>query len=252
MLVPTRLIAPTRILTCQFHSSPAAYKLFGKKKSETLKKPEEVKAQDPEKPKVPRAKSVFELPEFKVTPEILAKQQQQQEKPNPALYTTHPIIKRVPKFFRPYVGGFINAPYSHVISFMILHEITAIVPLFIIWWAFHQQPDYIPEVIPEWAISRATAIIENWLGNYVTINNFSDKVQFILEGAYAYTIVKVTLPLRLFASFALMPFGARLIVPIFNRFRIKKIDMYKTPQVKLVEMQVDPKAKVKNVKGKKL
>ncbi|KAI1005765.1 hypothetical protein K3495_g2451 [Podosphaera aphanis] len=47
------------------------------------------------------------------------------------------LINRLPKSFRPYVSGLKSAPISHVASFLILHEITAVVPLVALGLGFH-------------------------------------------------------------------------------------------------------------------
>ncbi|KAE8441945.1 hypothetical protein EG329_004153 [Mollisiaceae sp. DMI_Dod_QoI] len=44
---------------------------------------------------------------------------------------------RLPKFLHPYTRGLLNAPVSHLIAFLILHEITAIVPLVGLAGLFH-------------------------------------------------------------------------------------------------------------------
>jgi hypothetical protein len=42
----------------------------------------------------------------------------------------HPMVKRFPRSLRKYAGYFLDAPLVYGASFLILHEITAIVPLF--------------------------------------------------------------------------------------------------------------------------
>ena len=47
------------------------------------------------------------------------------------------VLNRVPRFLRKYTDGLRNAPVSHVVSFLILHELTAIIPLVGLAGAFH-------------------------------------------------------------------------------------------------------------------
>ena len=60
-----------------------------------------------------------------------------------------------------------NAPVSHVVSFLILHELTAIVPLLSLWYLFHQFPDMLPSFdLPTWAIDKGTKIIDDAMNKY--------------------------------------------------------------------------------------
>lgn len=53
------------------------------------------------------------------------------------------IHAKVPSFLHPYTAKLVNAPVTHLTSFLILHEITAIVPLFGLATIFHFS-DWIP------------------------------------------------------------------------------------------------------------
>lgn len=152
---------------------------------------------------------------------------------------SHPILKRVPKFLQKYCIRFIDAPFSHVTAFLILHELTAIVPLVGIWWVLHKYNFSIPLDLPLWAIDKGTKIIDKLLES-VDFSKFSlnDKWRIISEGAYAYVIVKFLLPVRVFVSLALMPWFARTFVVPFTSLFSKK----KKPQTKLV---TTPPAEVK-------
>ncbi|KAK1712209.1 hypothetical protein CaCOL14_004506 [Colletotrichum acutatum] len=62
---------------------------------------------------------------------------------NPSSSTSSPsrsadrILDRVPLRFQRYTTGLRKAPVSHVIAFLILHEITAVVPLLGLFGLFH-------------------------------------------------------------------------------------------------------------------
>lgn len=47
------------------------------------------------------------------------------------------IIDRLPRRLRPYASSLRRAPVSHVVAFLVLHEITAIVPLLALFSIFH-------------------------------------------------------------------------------------------------------------------
>src|SRR5436190_18574891 len=49
----------------------------------------------------------------------------------------HNLSNRLPLFLRTYTTPLLNAPIAHITSFLILHEITAVVPLFGLVGAFH-------------------------------------------------------------------------------------------------------------------
>lgn len=153
------------------------------------------------------------------------------------LQSEHPILKRIPKFLQPYTTGFINAPVSHVTAFIILHEITAIIPLFGFWYVFHKYPGLIPLDLPSWAIERGSKIIDSSMAKF-DFSDYSihDKFSFIKEGAYAFVVVKFLLPVRVMFSLTLMPWFAKwFILPFTKMFRKKpvaaappKVDKVKT------------------------
>lgn len=53
------------------------------------------------------------------------------------------ILDRVPSRFQRYTAGLRKAPLSHIIAFLVLHEITAIVPLLGLFGLFHYT-DFLP------------------------------------------------------------------------------------------------------------
>lgn len=138
----------------------------------------------------------------------------------------HPILKRMPRFMLPYTKNFIHAPVSHVTAFLILHELSAIVPLVGIWYVFHKFQWSIPLDLPSWAIDKGTHIIDKSMAQF-DFRNFSlqEKANFIMEGAYAYVIVKGLFPVRIIFSVLFMPYFAKYFVIPFTRmfsFRKKK------------------------------
>uniref|UniRef100_A0A0L0P7I6 Uncharacterized protein n=1 Tax=Candidozyma auris TaxID=498019 RepID=A0A0L0P7I6_CANAR len=155
-------------------------------------------------------------------------------------FDKHPILSKVPRILRPWTTQFIHAPVSHVTAFLILHELTAIVPLVGIWYLLHSYHDLLMVSsldLPSWAIEKGTKIIDlamvsfDW-GNY----SLNEKVQIIMEGAYAYVIVKALFPVRLAFSLLGMPWFAKWFVLPFTRMfsRRKAAKTVPVEQQKLV------------------
>lgn len=144
--------------------------------------------------------------------------------PPPSSPVTHPILKRIPRFLRPYTSNFINAPLSHVTAFLILHELTAIVPLVGFWYLFHKYHWMIPMDLPTWAIERGSKIIDSSLERFdFSTYSVGDKFAIVTEGAYAFVVVKFLLPLRILLSVTLMPSFARwFIIPFTKMWRRNK------------------------------
>lgn len=126
------------------------------------------------------------------------------------------IAARIPRWLRPYTADFAHAPFSHLTAFVILHELSAIVPLVGLWYVFHQNHAYIPMDLPSWAIEKGMAVIDKALALFDFLNySMSEKGKFLMEGAYAYAITKALFPLRIIFSVAGMPWFARwFVVPV--------------------------------------
>lgn len=60
------------------------------------------------------------------------------------------LESRLPRFLQRYVKPLRNAPISHITAFLILHELTAIVPLFGLTAVFHYT-DWLPPYVTEGA-----------------------------------------------------------------------------------------------------
>ncbi|KLJ12138.1 hypothetical protein EMPG_09566 [Blastomyces silverae] len=142
---------------------------------------------------------------------------------------------RLPRFLRPYTTPLLNAPVTHITSFLILHEITAVVPLLGLTGAFHYW-GWIPALgdgtVDEgvkkfggwlkkkgWvggeAEVQAEAVVEAEMGMQTAAgtlggNTDTDKgVRLILEFATAYAITKAMLPARIVLSVWATPWFAR-------------------------------------------
>ncbi|KAL4964428.1 uncharacterized protein BDV14DRAFT_77469 [Aspergillus stella-maris] len=144
---------------------------------------------------------------------------------------------RLPSFLRAYTAPLFSAPTTHVTSFLILHEITAVVPLFGLVAAFHYGgwlPDFTSYSGFEAGVSRFTKYlrVKGWVDDSVSVEEVtagtegaateSEKkgVRLVLEFATAYAATKALLPLRMIASVWATPWFARVVMgPIGNGAR---------------------------------
>ncbi|KAF2096131.1 hypothetical protein NA57DRAFT_43907, partial [Rhizodiscina lignyota] len=129
----------------------------------------------------------------------------------------------VPNFLRPTLQPVLHAPVSHITSFLILHELTAIVPLVSLAAAFHYT-NWLPPYITEGAwvkqgMERFGRYFhrKGWLGEEGSKRegtwNFSEKgVKIVLEVATAWAVTKLLLPVRLIVSVWATPWFARVFV----------------------------------------
>lgn len=91
---------------------------------------------------MPQPRLLHALPLFRHGRTTLIRQiRRSSTKPDPTA-AKHTRISRIearlPRFLARYVRPLRNAPISHITAFLVLHEITAIVPLFLLTAAFHK------------------------------------------------------------------------------------------------------------------
>ena len=58
------------------------------------------------------------------------------------------IVSRLPRFLRQYTTPLVNAPLTHISAFLLLHELTAVIPLLGLAGIFHYtqwMPPYVSE-----------------------------------------------------------------------------------------------------------
>ncbi|KAA8643058.1 hypothetical protein EYZ11_011731 [Aspergillus tanneri] len=155
----------------------------------------------------------------------------------------HRFNDRLPPFLRSYTTPLLGAPGTHITSFLILHEITAIVPLFALVAAFHYG-DWLPDLTSSKAFEDGTQRFGRWLrkkgwvveegdeeqeqgkGQEEEQRHYGDSlpsrkgVRLVWEFATAYAITKALLPLRLAASVGVTPWFARVVlVPVGRGLR---------------------------------
>ena len=157
---------------------------------------------------------------------------------------------RLPAFLRRYTTPLRTAPVSHISAFLLLHEITAIVPLFGFAAAFHYF-DWLPPFIAEGALAKAgvekfgrylrkkgwivdedgegaieVAAGERAVGEDARKGRLGDGaskwwvrgeggVRLAVEFATAYAVTKFLLPVRLvFSVWATPGFARWTVVPV--------------------------------------
>ncbi|SCU95345.1 LANO_0E10088g1_1 [Lachancea nothofagi CBS 11611] len=108
-------------------------------------------------------------------------------------------------------------PVSTITSFLILHEITAIVPLFTLWWALYTlnlDDQYDLPVYFKDLLDRCGDSIEKLVGDHC--QGF-DRNRLVLSGAVSYAIVKVLYPARVLVSLWAAPFFFKWLLNPFQR-----------------------------------
>ncbi|KAJ9640011.1 vacuolar protein sorting-associated protein 1 [Coniosporium tulheliwenetii] len=135
-------------------------------------------------------------------------------------------VSRTPRFLRSYLSTLRTAPLTHITAFLLLHELTAIVPLIGLAATFHYTR-WLPPYISEGAWVQAG--IEKfgryfrrkgWLGEEGSRREgywgFGEgSVRWVVEVATAWAVVKALLPLRLMVSVSATPWFARwAVVPV--------------------------------------
>ncbi|CAI6303719.1 unnamed protein product [Periconia digitata] len=168
-------------------------------------------------------------------------------KPSPASSTASSqsriqrFNRRMPKFLHKYTNALASAPVSHITSFLILHELTAIVPLFGLAATFHYTHWLPPWFAEGELILQGVDRFGKWFRKKGWIRSEEaneaelevemrkrDKawgiseggVRLVVEFATAYAVTKALLPLRIVASVWATPwFAQRAIVPVLQRFK---------------------------------
>ena len=167
---------------------------------------------------------------FNLTPSFIRQQSSQAAR-------VDKITSKLPKSLQKYTNGLRNAPVSHIIAFMILHELTAIVPLLALFGIFHYT-DYVPI---SYVTDHFGESVQNGVKRYERYfarkgwfgfekedlekakgkdeklsdaevmdkwNTGEAKYKVVVEVALAYAITKALLPLRIIGSVWATPWFA--------------------------------------------
>lgn len=144
------------------------------------------------------------------------------------------VTARLPQRLQKYTNGLRNAPVSHVVSFLILHELTAIVPLFALF-ALFRYTTFVPVAYVtshfrdyvQTGISRFERYFsrKGWFGfgpgdaDKEKADDAMDKwesgeqkYKILVEVALAYAITKALLPIRIIGSVWATPWFAGVLL----------------------------------------
>ena len=149
------------------------------------------------------------------------------------------LLSRTPQFLRPTVSALHNAPVAHVTAFLLLHEITAVLPLFGLAGLFHYY-HWLPQSFTEGEGGYVEKFAryarkKGWIGKAEVEqlggcregegqlkwwNDREGGVRWVIEFATAYAVVKALLPLRIVLSVWGAPWFARwTVIPVGGAFK---------------------------------
>ncbi|KAF2465189.1 uncharacterized protein BDR25DRAFT_197370, partial [Lindgomyces ingoldianus] len=164
----------------------------------------------------------------------------QPRSPPPSQSRIERFNRHLPKFLHKYTNALATAPVSHITAFLLLHEITAIVPLLSLVATFHYT-----HWLPSW-FAEGTWVLQGVerFGKYFRRKGWirSDEVseaerevqlemrrggkawdigeggvRLVVEFATAYAVTKMLLPFRIVLSVWATPwFATRTVIPVTN------------------------------------
>lgn len=141
-------------------------------------------------------------------------------------YTTQPSKKyaetpqKQPSRFQQTIQSLRKQPASHLTSFLVLHELTAILPLPVLFLALSSLPDLgLSSFFSDSGESAAKSIARMFGAEGLEVGG-----QVMVNLATSYALVKAALPLRLALSLYLTPWFARVCISPIGRMvrRIRK------------------------------
>ncbi|RVD88033.1 uncharacterized protein DFL_002232 [Arthrobotrys flagrans] len=123
------------------------------------------------------------------------------------------IISKLPKYLHPYTRPLLTHPTSHLTSFLILHELTAVIPLFTLFAVFNLTSWNPADLLPvEWIETGYTRFkkyiekkgLEGWIDG-----------RGVMDLAIAWAVVKALMPVRVLGSVWAAPwFARRVVMPV--------------------------------------
>lgn len=157
------------------------------------------------------------------------------------------ILSRLPASLQKYTTRLRSAPVSHVVAFLVLHELTAVVPLLALFGLFHYT-DFVPLGYmtehygsyvrdgvgrferyfrrkgwfgfgreDDGEAGGGQAVVPDEQGDEAIMNRWESadgKYRIVVEIALAYSITKVLLPVRIVGSLWATPWFAVLLARI--------------------------------------
>ncbi|KAK7202636.1 hypothetical protein BZA70DRAFT_285631 [Myxozyma melibiosi] len=166
-------------------------------------------------------RSAIEPP--RLSPEETIRLQQQAEKEakiKRAKDHAQRILAKVPARFRPHAEKLLTEPGSFVFCFLILHELSAVLPLFALFWLF-QYLDWAPP-LPDNLIEKGTEFFSKAV-EPEKIPAGAAGAKYLAQGATAYILVKFLLPVRIPLCLLATPWLVRRTIdPIKEVFRLRR------------------------------
>ncbi|PRP80644.1 hypothetical protein PROFUN_10699 [Planoprotostelium fungivorum] len=121
------------------------------------------------------------------------------------------------KGWRKHAHQFRDKPASYLLSFAILHEVTAVLPLPIVYYTLKWTHTSIP--IPQGMIEQQNAVVSR-VRKYYGYEPLDPSSRTMINMATAYAVVKLIMPLRVGVCLAATPWTATSIMtPIYNTFK---------------------------------
>ncbi|KAF3200860.1 hypothetical protein TWF106_005447 [Orbilia oligospora] len=120
------------------------------------------------------------------------------------------IISKLPKYLHPYTRPLLSHPASHITSFLILHELTAILPLFALFTFFNLTSWNPADLLPaEWIETGY-----NRFKRYIEKKGLEEWIdgRGVMDLAIAWAVVKALMPVRVLGSVWAAPWFARKVV----------------------------------------
>ncbi|KAJ3149788.1 hypothetical protein HDU89_003545 [Geranomyces variabilis] len=131
-------------------------------------------------------------------------------------WTTSPPPPPPAQGWRKYASQLKAHPASHLVSFAILHELTAIIPLPVVYYFLVTSDMSIP--FPEDVLAEGNRRMSS-LCKMIGLSGIEDGSKVMLNMATAYAVVKVGMPLRIGLCLAATPWFARVaVVPVQTVF----------------------------------
>jgi hypothetical protein len=158
----------------------------------------------------------------------------------------------VPSFLRRYTSPLLSAPVSHITSFLILHELTAIIPLVGLAAVFHYtnwlptnvvEGVWVQQGIEKWGryfkrkgwvrddgdptgrpanVTEQQDVNGDELSRVALMESRGEGWRWVLEVATAWAVIKALMPLRIIGCVWATPWFARVavlpITRVFGRF----------------------------------
>ncbi|AET38259.1 Mrx11p Ecym_2539 [Eremothecium cymbalariae DBVPG len=113
-----------------------------------------------------------------------------------------------------------NGPISTVTAFLVLHEVTAVAPLLMIWYILYNLECTDLSMLPDYVNQKLTAVGSPVIEKLVKEHGQGcDKQKLITSGAIAYCIVKILYPARILLSLWAAPYFARILSLPYRRLK---------------------------------